>query len=366
MKASSILFVLILVIGSSSAIGQQFQTEARKFDEFTAGIGSPEYRYGNWEEHHKEIKRRLALYGQALRKAGARPYAITYSPRVVPWEIYDRSIAESRAGALWQLTPLADWRDINIVNGGFREVAATELWIVPPGAQPPCPTPTVRPENVVYCPSVRIAVVPYVPDPVAPIRLEAQVNVNRARIEPVFDWSISQGEIITGQGTDSITVKVAPGSEGELTARVTLRGFSLECSPESTTSTSRTAFGVRHYLFDEFGDIRMGDEKARLDNLAVTLQEHPALQAHIVFYGGRSGPPNEAMSRAARAKDYLVAMRGMEADRVLIVDGGYRNEVSGEYWLSKRGTGTPAVRPMVDSRFVKPVVRGRAVGRTQR
>lgn len=334
----------------------QSQSQARKFDEFTEGIGSLDRRLGTYEKHEQEEKKRIAAYARELRRVGARPYAITYSPRIVPWEIYDRSIAEMRASSLWTagLSAYFDWRNINVVNGGFREVAATELWIVPPGAQPPCPTPTVKAADVAYCPNVRIGGVPYVPPPGSSLTFRAKLNVNSDKVKPRFDWHVSMGEIVAGQGTDSITVAVPENTKGEVVARLKLEGFSLECPAQATTATARTAVGVSHVLLDEFGNIQEEDEKARLDYLAITLQEDPRLQIHIVFYGGRFSQPNEALRRAERAKDYLVKTRGLEADRVLPVDGGYRDEISGEYWLSLRGTEAPASRPTIDPKFVKP------------
>ncbi|HEX6186856.1 MAG TPA: hypothetical protein VFZ40_02145 [Pyrinomonadaceae bacterium] len=349
------LTLLVIVFAFLPARAQS-PPQARKFDEFTEGIGSLDYRFGTYERHDQEEKKRIAAYARELRRVGARPYAITYGPRIVPWEIYDRSIAEMRASSLWTagLSAFFDWRNINVVNGGFREVAATELWIVPPGAQPPCPTPTVTEAQVAHCPHVRIEGVPYVPPPGGPLTFRAKVNVNSDRVKPRFVWQVSIGEIVAGQGTDSITVSVPESAKGEVVARLKLEGFSLECPAQATTATARTAFGVRHVLLDEFGNINEEDELARLDYLAITVQQDPRLQIHIVFYGGRFSQPNEALRRAERAKDYLVKSRGLEADRVLPINGGYRDEVSGEYWLSLRGTEAPASRPTIDPKFVKP------------
>jgi hypothetical protein len=334
----------------------QSPPQARKFDEFTEGLGNRDYRFGNYEQHEQEEKKRIAAYARELRRVGARPYAITYGPRIVPWEVYDRSIAEMRASSLWTagLSAYFDWRNINVVNGGFREVPATELWIVPPGAQPPCPTPTVKEEDVAYCPYVRIGGVPYAPPPADSINFTAKLNVSRSQVKPRFIWQVSLGEIVAGQGTDSITVALPEQATGEVVARVQLEGFSVECPAQATTATARTTVGVRHSLLDEFGNINEEDELARLDHLAIILQEDPRFQVHIVFYGGRFSQPNEALRRAERAKDYLVKSRGLEADRVLPINGGYRDEVSGEFWLSLRGTEAPANRPTIDPRFVKP------------
>jgi hypothetical protein len=353
LKRSSIVILVLLGLAAATQ-AQRAQPIARKFDEFTAGIGSPEYRFGNYDQQQKQVRDRLALYAKELRRAGARPYAITYSPRVVRREFYDRSIAEMRAGALWELASAPfDWRDINIVNGGYREVATTELWIVPTGAQPPCPTPSVKPADVAHCPDVRIVGDLYVPNPEGPLDFTAQVSVHSTGVKPIFAWEVSGGEIVTGQGSDHIAVKVPRGSQGEVKVRVRLGGFSLECPLEQSSAAYRTTFGYEHYLVEEFEDINCEDEKARLDWLAVMLEADPNLQVHIVIYGGRSGFRNEALARAERMKDYLTSSRGTEADRILTLDGGYRNELSAEWWLSARGTGAPAKRPTVDNKFVK-------------
>jgi len=85
----------------------------------------------------------------------------------------------------------------------------------------------------------------------------------------------------------------------------------------------------------------------------VTLQNNPTLQVHVVLYGGRVGYRNEALARAARMKSYLVQTRGIEAERVITIDGGYRNELSGELWLSLRGTEAPVTMTAVDRKYVK-------------
>lgn len=344
---------------------QTGEPRARKFDEYTEGIGSSEVRWArNHDEQGKEIKRRLTLYAAELRRAGARPYAIIYGPRVVEWEIYNRSIAGMRAGALWEATGLGvDWRQINWVNGGFREEAATELWIVPPGAQPPCPTPSARPEEVAYCPFVRVGGLAYLPRPGGPVEFKAIVESNDKKIQPTYAWQVSRGRITSGQGTDAITVELPADYVGEVVARVVVGGFSLECPAESTASLKRTAVGLRNYLFDSFGNIHSGDTKARLDNLSYTLDHNPALQVHVVIYGARTGPRDQALRRAEWIRDYLVNARGLDPSRLITVDGGHRDELSGELWLSVAGAGAPPVRPTVDESFARPLPPRRTSGR---
>ena len=356
---SSIFAACLLVAGAwpPPARGQAPQPAARKFDEFTEGFPRPRWYSSSYAEiEDKRLKERFRLYAAQLRKEGARPYAITYGPRVVEWEIYNRSVAGSRAADLWEyLTPLGfDWQQINWVNGGFREQAATELWVVPPGAQPPCPTPTVRPEEVAYCPQVYAGGNVYVPAPSGPLSFKARLYVNNSRVMPTFAWQVSQGRIVEGQGTDEIAVELPAGASGLVVARVEVHGFSLECPAESSAAFAKTTVGVSHFKLDEFGDIRMGDTKARLDNFAVELQANPSLQAHLVVYGARLGPRGQAARRAAQLKNYLVQTRGMDPSRIFTVEGGFRTELSGELWLSPSGSPPPPMRPTVDEGYVTP------------
>lgn len=104
--------------------------------------------------------------------------------------------------------------------------------------------------------------------------------------------------------------------------------------------------------FDEFGDINCEAEMAHLDNLAVTLQSEPANKGLIIFYGGRRSrgrlpKRGEAAARAARIKPYLVQRRGIPTDRVIVIDGGYREKWSAELWVVPPGATMPAPRPTI-------------------
>ena len=90
--------------------------------------------------------------------------------------------------------------------------------------------------------------------------------------------------------------------------------------------------------FDDFGDIKCEDEMARLDNVAIQMQNEPNTKAVLVFFGGktfRGKPPRdgEAAARAARLKPYLVNRRGIAFNRVMVFDGGYADNWHVEVWL---------------------------------
>lgn len=340
------------------------QPKARKFDELFIGIGTPgSWWPGKYEEEEKVMKRHMLRYARQLRKEKARAYIIGYAPRVVEWKSYDRSYGEMRAGQAGEkLSEFFDYKQITSIDGGFRETAITELWIVPPGAQPPERTPTVRPEDVARCPFLRISGSPYVPTPNAPLEFKANLESNGRKLEPVFTWRVSQGKIVNGQGTDRISVEVPAGASGKVIARVDVSGYSLECPVAATTAVSETAFGISHFKFDEYGNICSDDEKARLDNLAIQLQNNPELRAFIIFYGGRCYSScsddyprhrpryprkGEAQARAGRIKPYLVNTRGLDPDRIIVIEGGHRESWTAELWIAPKGAVPPSATPTV-------------------
>jgi hypothetical protein len=85
---------------------------------------------------------------------------------------------------------------------------------------------------------------------------------------------------------------------------------------------------VDFFPMDEYGNIPYEDEKARLDNLAIELRNAPQLRGVITVYGGRRGRAGEARLRAERARNYLVRVRGIEAGRIVAVDGGHREDLT--------------------------------------
>ncbi len=109
--------------------------------------------------------------------------------------------------------------------------------------------------------------------------------------------------------------------------------------------------------FDEFGDVTCEDELARLDNFTIEVMNSPHSQAYIIVYGGRRGRRNEAKAREARMKFYLVKIRGMEAKRIVTLDGGFREELISEFLIVRPGDSAPLRTPTVDPKEVK--LRGR-------
>jgi hypothetical protein len=117
----------------------------------------------------------------------------------------------------------------------------------------------------------------------------------------------------------------------------------LRCSGFPSANESDT----KHLRFDFYSDISFHDEKARLDNFAVWLHEHPELIGYIVVYGGRRGGNGEARKRAIRAKSYLVGRRNIHPKRIITTDGGRREHLQVELYALPRDASAPGPVPNV-------------------
>ena len=110
--------------------------------------------------------------------------------------------------------------------------------------------------------------------------------------------------------------------------------------------------------FDEFGDIKCEDEMARLDNVAIQLQNEPTTKAVLVFFGGttfRGKLPrrDDAVARAARLKPYLVNRRGIASNRVMVFDGGYADAWRVEVWIVPLDFWFPPPQPTIPATGVR-------------
>lgn len=96
--------------------------------------------------------------------------------------------------------------------------------------------------------------------------------------------------------------------------------------------------------FDEYGNIRFEDEKARLDNFAIAIQAEPGATGYIVVHGPRTRP-NRAFNRAKRAKRYLMNVRGFKDKQIVLLDARESDEMSFVLWIVPKGAVPPSGKP---------------------
>ncbi|HEY0322400.1 MAG TPA: hypothetical protein VGC66_15695 [Pyrinomonadaceae bacterium] len=212
------------------------------------------------------------------------------------------------------------------------------------------------------CPTVNVTCPDTVEDG-QPATFTANVTGGDPNVSATYNWSVSAGTITSGQGTPSITVDTTGQGGKAVTATVNVGGYPPECNTQASCTTTVTIRAVAR-LFDQYGNIAFNDEKARLDNFAIQLQNEPGAQGYIVAYGGRKGRAGEAQARADRAKDYMVNTRGVDPGRLVTVDGGYREDLTVELWIVPTGAVPPTASPTLQQSDVTIITGG--TGRRRR
>lgn len=101
--------------------------------------------------------------------------------------------------------------------------------------------------------------------------------------------------------------------------------------------------------YDTYGDVTADNEDARLDNIAIELESDHNLKGYIIVYAGQIARPNEATTRADRARQYLISKRHIREQRVIAVDGGYRVNLEVEIYLVPSDLPAPTPTPTFPS-----------------
>jgi hypothetical protein len=96
--------------------------------------------------------------------------------------------------------------------------------------------------------------------------------------------------------------------------------------------------------FDEFGRVGHCDVTARLDNLAVQLENEPGVTGYIVAYGPEGEGIGTGRTNLELLKDYLFNTRGLTETRLKTIYAGRNQdtmEPKFELWIVPRGAAAP-------------------------
>jgi hypothetical protein len=249
------------------------------------------------------------------------------------WSVTGGRLTGEGRSVTWDLSGVANGTytaTVDVNDGNQHTVQGTATVTVtdcPDCVTPPPPCPTV---SVTCTDAVNVGEA-----------ITYTASVGQAPANATYTWSVSAGTITSGQGTTTITVDTAGLGGQSVTATVTVGGADPSCSGTTASCTTQVRPPKPEpRKFDEYGNIRFNDEKARLDNYAIQLQNEPGSTGTIIAYGSCAG---EAQARADRAKDYLVNTRGIEAGRITTVDGGCRADLTVQLWVVPTGADQPQV-----------------------
>jgi hypothetical protein len=297
----------------------------------------------------KNKKRKLAKYGsiKILSTPGGFPIEIDGKPEgdtTTDYRSFDREpglhtvVITLPNGQRWS-------REIDLEAGHIKCVAIN-FRSSPPIAKSPCPYP---------------------------VSLSVDAEVNEGDVITFstdsaysgsallnYTWSITpaSAKMLTSVG-NKITVDSTGLGGQRVTATVTVDDGSGDPACRQTAQAStfvRPPQKVEHpsRQYDVCCSCSFDDQKARLDNLAVELQNDPSATTYVIAYGGRTSRIGQADLLGTRARDYLVVQRGIDQSRIVVLNGGFREEDCVELWIIPQGATPPQPTPTVQAGDVRP------------
>jgi len=111
---------------------------------------------------------------------------------------------------------------------------------------------------------------------------------------------------------------------------------SLNLSPNLAAQISQPRMSCR--LFDEFPSIQWKDEKARLDEFAMELQNAPMAIGYVRVLPGAKSRAVAVQKYSSRIVDYLVNSRSIEARQLETVTGRRGRKLMVQLWTCPQGT----------------------------
>lgn len=163
-----------------------------------------------------------------------------------------------------------------------------------------------------------------------------------------YNWQLSDGSLVSGQGTNTVSIDTAGTGGKSIKAEVDILGVSPTCK-RFTDFTFAVKKTVVSQLIDEFVPTGSKAERSKLETAAdmVTLTEGSSL--YIIRYEGVRADKNAALKAANSAVSHLRKHMDKSAT-IEVIDGGYRTETTLEFWLVPTG----AARPTPSKTVSKP------------
>jgi hypothetical protein len=305
-------------------------------------------------------KRKLAKYGsiKILSTPGGLPIEIDGKPEgltSVDYRSFDRDpgvhtvVITLPNGQRWT-------REIDLEAGRIKCVAIN--FRSSPVVKSPCPYPVSLAVDAEYNEG---DIITFTADTAyngnAQLNYTWSVSPNNAKILSNVENKITVDS--TGLGGQRVTATlVVDDGSGDAACRQTAQASTSVRPPEHHENPSRQ--------FDVCCSCSFDDQKARLDNLAVELQNDPSTTTYVIAYGGRTSRIGEADLLGARARDYLVTQRGIDQSRIVVLNGGFREEDCVELFIVPRGATQPLPTPTVQPGDVRPASSTGRPGRRRR
>ncbi|HBB95038.1 MAG TPA: hypothetical protein DC054_06580 [Blastocatellia bacterium] len=132
--------------------------------------------------------------------------------------------------------------------------------------------------------------------------------------------------------------------------------YSTRADVERTLGLPTHSGGVSIYRpFDQYGDIDRLQQEARLDNFALSLENDRASNGFVIVYAGGRFRAGEALAYGNDSKKYLVGKRKIDQRRIIVINGGYRQNLETELYIVPKNSPAPTPSPTLSTDQVKVI-----------
>ena len=334
------LFCCTFLVLIHSVLGQT-KTSAVKFDEFVNG-STAQYFF----DRDISFEERTRTFIKRIRQERARRAFIIYYRARIARGSDQRSVSSLAERAAWDISYEANLgrENVEVIDGGLRDRGAFEFWFGPRNAEPPAATPKYTREEGIECPDIS----GYFEGP----RFDnSKPAIFRAYIYPEgsykLNWTLSEGRITDGQGTQRI--EVDPASSTRITASFSVADLPAPCRNSELVTVDLTHGPFLSDAMDQFNESML---RGRLDSFLTEIISHSAYQGVIIVYGARNRG-RVSLDAATKLVQNHLAFRRFPMNRVRVAKGGYRDYPGFESWLMLSGMEMPKPTPSVDSTIVE-------------
>lgn len=166
----------------------------------------------------------------------------------------------------------------------------------------------------------------------------ARINYPDFEERLTYEWTITDGIILEGQGTLAIKANCL-GLEN-CTVEFKIKGMPPEC-PSNVKRLIDVWANTSPRKVDSYGHLTLDDEKPHLDLLATELKQKESAQGYIVVYGNSKEITEDITKRLNETRFYLTGDLKISVDRVKVIYGGYKESPITELWITPPGITPP-------------------------
>lgn len=166
--------------------------------------------------------------------------------------------------------------------------------------------------------------------------VSADIESSNSNQGITYQWNLTGGRIINGQGTNSIKIDTTGLGGIAIIATAEIKtdsGCNVRRSKElSIFSNEGGSTNINLTTSIDFG---------RLDRFADSLADNPGSVGYIISYGGLPKCRNEAEDLSSAAKRYLFSQRNVDRRRIITMNGGSLPEKSLRLYIVPPGGAPP-------------------------